>query len=371
MKRALIFIAVLIGICAHAQQEVQVSQYIVSPMLINPAFSSIHDYWETNVVYRNQWVGIDDAPVSYYLSSQTTIGKPHWGRTHKGDFHNWHGVGGLILKDQLGPFNNLKVKANYSYNIALTQGKEYGYEHRDGLRIAFGAFGGYTNYRVDKGILGQGQTSGLDRVAHNNSLNDITYQLLAENSVSAFDLTMGAVIYYAETYFLGVSSSQILQSKIELTDNSALARHWFITGMIKKELNEQWFLIPSVLAKYTPGAPLSMDFSIQADWEDQVYMGLGYRHQDAVAAFIGSKIKWGEKVKKFRTDKHRYIIHAYYSYDLTTSRLSNKELVNKSTGSHELTLGFLLPPMYHERNAEDTWKKTNTNNLHKKHLKVR
>lgn len=245
MKRALSILAVVLSLGATAQQEVQVSQYMISPMFVNPAFSSIDDYWETNVSYRNQWVGIDDAPVSYYLSSQTTIGKPHWGRTHKGDFHNWHGVGGYILQDKIGPFNNLKVNLNYSYNIALTQGKNYGYEHRDGLRIALGAFGGFTRYGLNKTILGQAQTSTLDRVAHNASLNDLTYQNLATNGVSAFDLNIGAVIYYAETYFLGISSSQILQSPIELSENSALARHWYMTGMIKLKLDEAWYISQS------------------------------------------------------------------------------------------------------------------------------
>ena len=35
----------------------------------------------------------------FYLSTQTTIGKPHWGRTHPGDWHNWHGIGAIISKD--------------------------------------------------------------------------------------------------------------------------------------------------------------------------------------------------------------------------------------------------------------------------------
>lgn len=350
----------------QAQQEAQVSQYIISPMLINPAFSSVADYWETNFVYRNQWVGIKDAPVTTYISTQSTIGKPHYSSTHKRDFHGWHGVGALLMSDQIGPLSTNRLKLNYSYNKGLTSGKKYGHSHEDGLRLAFGAMIDYSFVQVDKQLLGQSQNSTGSNVANTTAQEDITYANIAKNAEPVFDIDLGLMLYYNNTFFLGVSSSQILQSQEVYGGYGGLQRHYYLTGMLKTAINEQWFLISSILVKSVYAAPVSMDLGFQLDWLDRVFIGGGYRYQDAVTLMMGYRHKWGEKIKHFKRDKHSYIMQFYYSYDLTTSKLGQHSLENRSTGSHEITLGFLLPPTYKERNAEDTWRRGNTNNLHKK-----
>ena len=297
------------------------------------------------------------------------LGKPHWGRTHKGDLHHWHGVGGVLMRDQLGAVKNTRVKLNYSYNLGLTEGRKYGYEHKDGLRLALGIFGDYTSYRIDKDILGKSQVSSGEKIANNRALNDITYQKLSEDAVSTFDVTMGAMFSYAETFFLGFSLSQMLQNNLSIGDASTLTRHYYVSGMVKAEVNQDLYLIPTFLTKVVRGAPASIDVSLQADWRDQWFIGGGYRHQDAITLIGGFRYKWGEKIKDFRRDKHRYLMQVYYSYDITVSKLANDNLKNRSHGSHEITIGFLLPPKFKERNAEDTWRRGNTNNLHKKKRK--
>ena len=114
-------------------------------------------------------------------------------------------------------------------------------------------------------------------------------------------------------------------------------------------------MIPSVILQLVNGVPPTANFTTRLDWQDKLYLGLGYRTSDAVTVLLGARIKWGEKIKNFRIDKHRYIVEVYYSYDFTTSRLGSREISQNSKGSHEITLAFLLPPMFHERNAEDTW----------------
>ena len=370
IQRVLLPLFVLIGVIeGNAQQDVQVSQYIISPMLINPAFSSVADYWETNFVYRNQWVGIKDAPVTTYISTQSTIGKPHFSSTHKRDFHGWHGVGALIMKDQIGPLSTNRLKLNYSYNKGLTSGKKYGHSHEDGLRLAFGAVLDYSSVRIDKNLLAQSQNSSGDNVSNGDALNDVTFARISPNAEPVFDIDLGLMLYYNNTFFLGVSSSQVLQSTEVYGGYGGLRRHYYLTGMIKSPLNEQWFLISSVLVKSVNAAPVSLDVGFQLDWTDRIFLGTGYRYQDAVTLMIGYRHQWGEKIKHFRRDKHSYIMQFYYSYDITTSKLGQRSLEYGSTGSHEITLGFLLPPKYKERNAEDTWRRGNTNNLHKKNRK--
>ena len=357
-KRFILFFTINLSvlITVSAQQEIQLTHYIINPFMSNPAYSSIADFINLKAGYRNQWNGIEGSPVTSYASIHTPIGKPHWARTHPGDFHDWHGTGLFFLKDQIGPYNTTKVNLNYSYNLKIIEGGKYGYEHKDGLRISFGTFVGWTQYNTDKALLSRSKVSDWSNVRNDLSVNDPTYLILAENSTPTLDLTLGTMIYYNDRYFLGLTTSQIFQNEVSLGIDTKLIRHYFLNGMIKLPLWEHWYLIPSTMVKLVRGAPTSFDFSTRLDWEDRFFIGGGYRYQDAVTFIAGLRYKWGEKIKNFRVDKHRYIVQFYYSYDLTVNRLASKNLLQKSRGTHEITVGFLLPPMYTERNAEDTWK---------------
>lgn len=362
MKKILFILIAISSVGVYAQQEIQSSQFMLNPFLLNPAYSSVDDNTDVKLGYRYQWTGIEGAPETYYLSVHTPIGKPRWGRTHPGDFHNWHGTGLVLMQDKLGPYTNLRFNANYSYNLKLTDGTEYGYNHHDGLRIALGAFVGMNSYRVDTDILGTSKTgyggySGGAYVDNDLALTDDAYITLPEQSTqSVIDLSLGGMLYYEDAFYLGFSSTQLLESDLNLTEDADLSRHYFVSGLAKLQFSEQLYIIPSAIMKMVKGAPMSANFNIRADLRDNFYAGIGYRTGDAITAMLGAQIRWGEKIKNFRVDKHRYIMYVYYSYDFTTSRLGRGRFEENSGGAHEVTLGFLLPPQYTERNAEDTWK---------------
>ena len=339
------------------QQEIQSTQYMLNPFLLNPAYSSVDNNRDLKIGYRSQWFSLEGAPVTQYISFHTPIGKSRFARTHPGDFHNWHGLGFVLLKDEIGAYSNTKINASYSYNIGLSNGTKFGYYHQDGLRFALGAFVGWSTFAVDKDILAMTKTSYNTRKTYYPTVDDPTYKdMLAKSKQATFDLSFGGMLYYNETYYLGVSSTQLLESDFALTDKTNLSRHYFISGLVKLQVSEDLYIIPSVISKMVKAAPLSVNYSVRADWQDKLYLGMGYRTQDAITFMTGAQIKWGEKIKHFRVDKHRYQMYIYYSYDHTISDLGDKDYVNRSKGSHEFTLGFLLPPWYEERNAEDTWK---------------
>ena len=339
------------------QQDIQSSQFMINPFLLNPAYSSMDESLDTKISHRNQWIGVEGAPKTSYLSSHVPIGKPLWAQTHPGDFHNWHGAGFQVLNDKIGAYNNYRFNANYSYNLGLSQGDGYGYEHTDGFRIALGTFFGWNYYSVDGDILSKSKTSTGSRIDNDVVYTDDTYnELVGIGSSLNFDMSFGALLYYGNKYFLGVSSSQIFENDIKITSESKLNRHYFITGKYKHRVSEPLYIIPSVIFKYVHNTPLSYNLNVRVDWWDQLFAGLGYRSGDAITLMAGAEVKWGEKIKNFRRDKHRYRMHIYYTYDYTTSKLNTKNLLGRSKGSHEITIAFLLPPFYIERNPEDTWK---------------
>jgi len=356
MKKVVLYIVLSLGVnLLWSQQEVQSTQFMINPQLINPAYSSTDNNLNVKVNYRNQWGGIEGAPSTGFLTFSTPVGKSRWSRTHPGDFHNWHGLGGAIITDQIGPYKNTKANISYSYNLKLIEGAKYGYDHKDGLRVSIGASAGINSYQINTDILSQTKSLDLSTSDHLPTINDPSFLELDDSRQSAFDMTLGGILYYDNTYFLGISTTQVLQDAVSQVDDISLARHYFISGTYKWAINEEYFVIPSAIVKLVKGAPTSINFTTRVDWQDKLYLGLGYRTDDAVTVLLGAHIKWGEKIKHFRVDKHRYLLDIYYSYDWTTSRLGKNSINQNSRGSHEITVAFFLPPMFHERNAEDTW----------------
>ena len=51
-----------------AQQRPYYTQYIMNNYIINPAVAGIENYWDVKASHRMQWVGLQDAPVTTYLT---------------------------------------------------------------------------------------------------------------------------------------------------------------------------------------------------------------------------------------------------------------------------------------------------------------
>src|SRR5204863_9264443 len=76
MKKVLLILLLLNSVCAAvAQQRPHYTQYILNNYILNPALSGIENYTDLKLSYRNQWTGIDGAPVTVYLSAHAPIGK--------------------------------------------------------------------------------------------------------------------------------------------------------------------------------------------------------------------------------------------------------------------------------------------------------
>lgn len=357
MRNIFIYLLVLLSASkAFSQQEIQSSQFMINPFLLNPAYSSMDDDLDFKLSSRKQWVGVEGAPTTNYMSIDTPLGKPRWAATHPGDFHNWHGAGFQLINDAIGPYSNTRVNLSYSYNLKLHNGANYGYQHKDGLRMSLGVQAGFNNFSIDGERLGSSKTNTGGLIENQSVGGDNTYnQLFYAGSQRTTDMNFGALVYYNQKYYLGFSTTQILEQNIRISDDTRLARHYFVLGQIKHQLTESSYLIPSFIAKFTPSAPISYEANVRYDYIDKYFFGAGYRRGDAISLMIGSELKWGEKIKNFRLDKHRYKVQFYYTYDYTVSKLNSKYLLGRSKGSHEIMIAFLIPPFFHERNAEDTW----------------
>ena len=70
-------------------------------MTVNPAFAGQQNRWIISGIYRNQWLGMPDAPETYALNVDGPL--------------KIGGVGLNLMNDKLGVQNMLHLMLNYSY----------------------------------------------------------------------------------------------------------------------------------------------------------------------------------------------------------------------------------------------------------------
>jgi type IX secretion system PorP/SprF family membrane protein len=328
MRKYIIALGLVVGaLVVKAQQTPQYTQYMVNPYLYNPALAGSEDYIDIKAGYRAQWVGLENAPTTMYLSAHAPI-KEHTLRHAKNDHKAYPGVGGFVMKDETGPISNLKMNGSFSYNLQISDGKWYGaLHHSDGIRLTLGMSLGVNQYQIDGSKL---------RLEDVNDPSIIAGEMTKINP----DASLGAWLYFGQKFYVGASANQILNSKVEFDGMDPesevygrLTPHYSMVAGTKLEVGYDLYILPSFMVKTVAGAPLSWDLNTRLDYQDTYYGGLSYRHQDAIALLAG--VVLGKRKN----------IEVAYSYDITISNIAQY-----SNGSHEITLGYRIMPHIHARN---------------------
>lgn len=309
---------------AMAQQKPQYSQYLFNNYLLNPALSGIESYTDLRMGTRRQWVGVEGAPVTYYLSAHSSLGgsdrttptgvesksfvpkipvsnRPK-AKYHKSRAH--HGFGVIAQRDVTGPLSNSSGSLTYAYHHPLTRR----------INMSVGISSGIVQSRLDGNAI------------HLRNENDPSL-LHGRLSRTNFDLGLGGWLY-SDNFYVGISTAQLLTEKISQDESLVSAQqelqpHFFGTAGYRFRVRYDLTLEPSVMVKLASPSPLSVDVNMKATYANRIWAGVSYRHNDAVTALVGMNIN--------------YLLDMGYAYDLTTS-----ELNNSSAGSHELILGIKL-----------------------------
>lgn len=311
MKNKLIPFFLVIALYAHGQQRPQYTQYMVNQFILNPAVAGTEDFTEVKAGYRNQWLGgfQGDGPVTYYLTGHTSIGKPGISSigSHRNQSKRWHGFGVNLYNDVTGPTRRTAGYLAYSYNLPLT----------NTIRISVGAFGGFQQFKVNgnKFLL----TDQVDEV-----LNGV-------HRVTVPDLTVGTWLY-SKRYYAGIAMHQVIGNKLNFDEINAsafpstLTHHIFATAGHSFPLN-QFTVVPSIMVIYARPAPLSLNFSAKVMYKNGLFWwGASYRNFDSVSLIVGILTLNGQ-------------MPISYSFDQSLSKL-----FKYNTGSHEIVVGYRLPP---------------------------
>ena len=324
--RALIFFCCFLFTGLFAQQRPYYTQYIMNNYIINPAVAGIENYWDVKASHRIQWVGLQDAPVTTYLSIHGPLKKSAYERESATSFRArgenprgtayWldyqaaephQGVGLTVLNDKTGPLNRFAAYGTYAYHLGISP---Y-------TNLSAGISVGFTNMSLDASKLNFGTYTIDPAVAGSGMINRIKP-----------DISAGLWLY-SRDYFVGLSAQQIVPQNIAFSDNTVslssgkLIPHLFLSAGYRMSVSEDISVLPSLLVRYINPLPLGVDINTKLQYQDIFWLGGSYRYQDGFAGMLGFNLNSS--------------INIGYSYDIQTSRLNTV-----SKGTHEILIGFLL-----------------------------
>ncbi|WP_412465564.1 type IX secretion system membrane protein PorP/SprF [Pedobacter sp. KLB.chiD] len=325
-KNWIFLFSIFVCLSLHAQQRPQYSQYLLNSYLLNPALSGIENYTDVKIGYRHQWAGLQESPRTAFVSAHWALGNEYlWSNAlsfenngndprSRSYTQNYtaspahHGLGFVAVSDHAGQLANTTFDVSYAYHLQLN----------NQLNLSVGIAGGINRAAIDINAL-------LLENPNDPALNNAADVRILP------DLSAGLWLYGAN-FFSGLSVQQVLPQKLNFSGDERYQKgkqvpHTFLHTGYKFYLVEDLNITPSVLVKYVPNVPFSFDLNVKMGFKDRIWIGAGYRKQDALNLMAGFNIS--------------HLINLSYSYDVTTSTLNQA-----SKGSHEIVLGLLLNNVY-------------------------
>lgn len=293
MKKLYITVLLLIALGysdLYAQQDPHYTQYMYNMNVINPAYAGSKENLSFGLLYRQQWVGIEDAPTTFSFSGHSPVGKNV-------------GMGLSVISDQIGPVTEQNAYADFSYTLNL------GGEHR----IAFGLKAGATFHKVDL-------------LSINPTLPDPNDGAFGDNASDAYLNVGSGVFYYTNKYYLAFSVPNMIKAT-HLDFNGVQygndVSHYFLTGGYVFDINPSLKFKPFFMIKSAFNVPASIDLSTNFLIQEKLELGASYRIDDSFSAMVNYAISPNVRLG--------------YAYDHIVSDL------NVTTpSSHEIVLLFDL-----------------------------
>ncbi|AWG24185.1 type IX secretion system membrane protein PorP/SprF [Flavobacterium kingsejongi] len=243
---------------AHAQQDPHYTQYMYNMNVINPAYAGSKENLAVGLLYRKQWVDIEDAPTTGTVSIHSPVGKNV-------------GLGLSVISDEIGPVKENNVYGDFSYTLNL------GGEHRLALGIKAGAT--FQKIGLNSEVAG--------------TLPVPTDGAFAENtSTTRFNAGAG-FFYYTQKYYVALSVPNMIKSAhldYNGVEYGSEVQHYFLTGGYVFDLSENTKFKPSFMLKSAFNAPTSLDASANFMFFDKFEIGATYRIDDSFGGMVNYAI---------------------------------------------------------------------------------
>ena len=288
-----IYLAVLIAVVtlfeANAQQDPHYTQYMYNMNVINPAYAGSKENLSFGLLYRKQWVDIQDAPSTFTFSGHSPAGKNV-------------GLGLSVIADEIGPVKEQNVYGDFSYTLNL------GGEHKLALGIKAGAtFQKIGLFSEIAPTLPQPGDGGFSE----------------DTSNIFFNIGTG-IFYYTNKYYVALSVPNMMKANY-LDFNGVKygteTQHYFLTGGYVFDLTPNLKFKPFAMLKSAFNSPSSLDLSANFLFNERFEIGGTYRVDDSVGGMVNFAITPSLRIG--------------YAYDHIMS-----ELKTSAPASHEIILLF-------------------------------
>ena len=289
-KIFLTVVFILIESFAYSQQDSQFTQYMYNTINVNPAYAGSRRVMSIFGLHRNQWVGLDGAPITNAFSLHSPIDDTNWA------------LGLSVINDKIGPSNENAISVMASYTIKTSEN----------YKLSFGVDGAINQLNIDYNKLRTYDTSDA---------------LLLKQVDNKFSPNIGAGLYFhSDKNYIGISIPNLLETKHYNDIKKAVANErvhfYFITGYVF-DLSSSVKLKPALLSKIVVGSPLQIDLSANFLFNEKFTLGAAYRLSNTWSAMAG-----------FQMSKSWF---AGYAYDLERTKLASY-----NSGSHEIFLRYEL-----------------------------
>ena len=290
MKKQLIIVFILfVAAPAFSQQLPQFTQYMYNTISINPAYAGSRDAFSVVGLHRSQWADFEGAPTTQTLSLHSPL------RNDK------VGLGLSVINDNAGYENYTYVYGDFAYRLDLSED----------VTLRLGLKAGMSYYNLEDELFG---------------FPDVANDPYFQQQINRWTPNFGAGFYLSsQNWYIGGSAPKLINNNNnEYSEYLALEQvHYYLTAGYVFDLTDNVKLRPTTLLKATSGAPLSVDVTATAIFNEKFYLGGTYRFDDAVGGFLDIELFDG-----FR---------AGYAYEYPIS-----DIRPYTSGSHEIILIYEL-----------------------------
>ncbi len=284
---------ILVWLQSAAQQDPIFTQYMYNGQVINPAYAGIWEKAGFTALVREQWAGINRAPITESISLHSPLNNESVG------------IGLNIINDTYAREERLSVLADYAFEVSLTPW----------TRLRFGIKFGFTNY--------------------NNPLSK--YQLYPDGEYDpafAQDVDLNFLpnfgiggFLYGDDYYVGLAIPKLVENDLGYNfqnySTQSEIRTLYLNGGYVFFLDpfRRFIFKPTGLIRASIGLPVQFDLAANLLVYERLWFGLMLRSGNAICASTTWLI-----------NKH---LRAGFAMDITYNAIFPYQ-----SGTYEFTLGY-------------------------------
>ena len=224
--------------------------------IYNPAYAGMWEKIGFTTLVREQWAGINRAPLTEAISFHTPLNNESVG------------LGLNIINDTYGREQRLSILADYAYEIFLTPQR----------RLRFGIKFGFVNYKNPLTQYELYPDNEFDRAF----AQDVDLSFLPNFGVGAF--------LYQDNYYVGLAIPKLVENDFKGNyhnySTKAEVRTLYLNGgyIFQFYTGNKMVLKPTAMVRATWGATIQWDLAINVLLKEKLWLGLMNRSGNAVCA---------------------------------------------------------------------------------------